>query len=129
MITGLAFAIQGQLLAIPSEVLPRRWRASAQSLMNCSSGLGGTIAIFAMGPFAKGVSSYDSIAECFNSCDRNLKNWRGIFYTLAGLYGVAMILLVIMYRPAQKRPDVSGISHHRKLMKANILIRSIVILF
>ena len=79
------------------EVLPKRLRPASQAALNTISGTAGVISVFAyvrvtfverrklislhsVGPFATG-------------------NWRGIFYTLAGIYGLAFVMFILMYIP------------------------------
>lgn len=52
-ITGLAFVVQPLMIAIASEIVPRRHRANIQALANVTSGIAGLLAIFACGGLIK----------------------------------------------------------------------------
>ncbi|BGP29980.1 hypothetical protein JCM10296v2_001732 [Rhodotorula toruloides] len=99
VLTGIGFSPQGLYVAICSEVMPRSQRPKMQTIFNIASSLGGTMGIAAGGLYVK----YNVVGA----------GWRMIYGTLAIAYVLACIAIYVSYRPLQKRPDVSAVSHQR----------------
>ncbi|BGP55794.1 hypothetical protein JCM8202v2_003401 [Rhodotorula sphaerocarpa] len=98
--TGFGFGVQGVYVAVVSEVLPRALRPLAQTIFNIASSTGGVMGIAAGGLYIK----YDVVGA----------GWRMIYGTLAILYGLSCLTILFLYRPAQKRPDVSAVFHNHR---------------
>lgn len=121
MFTGFGFGVQGVYVAVVSEVLPRALRPLAQTIFNIASSTGGVMGIAAGGLYIK----YDVVGA----------GWRMIYGTLAILCrlappltsfreekhsrfcspdGLSCLTILFLYRPAQKRPDVSAVFHNHR---------------
>jgi hypothetical protein len=80
---GIGFGAQGLILAVISEVLPRRFRSWAQASANIMNAIG---SIFALTVGGYLVGSRDG-------------GWRIYFYICAGIYAVAVVLVFLLYNP------------------------------
>lgn len=84
VVMSLGFGAQALLLAVVSEVLPRRQRPQGQAIANCGN-LVGTILAICMGG---GLLQHN-----------NLENYRIYFYVTAGIFALATLGLFFGYNP------------------------------
>lgn len=86
----VSFGISSQVisLAIPSEVIPHRWRSIGQGLANVAAGIGGIMGFLIPGAFiqySKGPAPGES--------------WRYAFYLEIGLWVLATLAALFLYNP------------------------------
>ncbi|EXJ75906.1 uncharacterized protein A1O5_00414 [Cladophialophora psammophila CBS 110553] len=80
---GIGFGAQGLILAVISEVLPRKFRSWAQASANIMNALGSIFALTIGGYLVQSRPD----------------GFRIYFYICAGIYAVAVLLVVLLYRP------------------------------
>ncbi|KIW19365.1 hypothetical protein PV08_03660 [Exophiala spinifera] len=80
---GIGFGSQGLILAVVSEVLPRRFRSWAQASANIMNALGSIFALAVGGYLVQSRSD----------------GFRIYFYICAGVYAVAVLLVFLLYNP------------------------------
>ena len=83
-ILGIGYGCQSLLLAVISEVLPRKHRSFAQAGASCFGGLGGILGLLMGGALVKNA---------------NLENFRIYFYVNAAIFLSASIIFIILYNP------------------------------
>jgi MFS family permease len=83
-VVGVAFASQSLLLAVVSEVLPRKHRPIAQAVANIAAGLGAMLGICMGGGLTK---------------NGDLENFRIYFYVNAAIFAVGSLICVVLYNP------------------------------
>ncbi|EEU33362.1 uncharacterized protein NECHADRAFT_30516, partial [Fusarium vanettenii 77-13-4] len=91
-ILGLNFGCQSALLAVLSEVLPRRYRPMGQASASLAASLGATIGLLMGG----GLLQHG-----------NLSNYRIYWYIEAGLYAIAAIGCQLGYNPPPRELQLS----------------------
>lgn len=77
------FVSQPILIAVASEILPRKWRPTAQGGLNAAGGIGGVVA------FLGGQSLIDSSPD----------GWRKIWYVVTALMGASGLIIAALYWP------------------------------
>ncbi|KIW07205.1 uncharacterized protein PV09_02070 [Verruconis gallopava] len=82
-ISSVFFISQPILIAVGSEILPRKWRPIAQGGLNAAGGLGGVVA------FLGGQSLID----------QSPSGWRNIWYIITALMGASGIIIATLYWP------------------------------
>ena len=82
-ISAVFFISQPILIAIASEILPRKWRPVAQGGLNAAGGLGGVVA------FLGGQSLIDSSPD----------GWRKVWYVVTALMGASGVIIAALYWP------------------------------
>ncbi|KAK5446690.1 hypothetical protein LTS15_009623 [Exophiala xenobiotica] len=100
VLIGVGFASVPMAYAVPSEILPRRWRPLAQAGVNIAAILA-TIA----GPFTNGALT-----------KRNTHTgWRSFYWFQAALWGATTIALCVGYRPPTRHTRLDHLSFWGKL--------------
>ena len=84
ILSGVACAAQPLVHAIPSEVIPRRFRALAQAGVNISIALSAVIVLLAGGALTR---------------NGNHAGFRVMFYINAGLFGAGTLAVALLYKP------------------------------
>jgi hypothetical protein len=84
VISGIAISAQALVHAIPSEVIPRRFRSIAQAGVNVSAAIGSVILLIAGGALTRNHHSW---------------GFRTLLYVNAGLFGIATLGVAILYNP------------------------------
>jgi MFS family permease len=82
-ISSVFFISQPILIAVASEILPRKWRPIAQGGLNVAGGLGGVVA------FLGGQSLIDMSPD----------GWRKIWYIVTALMGASGLIIGLLYWP------------------------------
>ncbi|KAK3081972.1 hypothetical protein LTS18_009553, partial [Coniosporium uncinatum] len=82
-IMSIFFGAQPLLHAVASEILPRKWRPSAQGLLYVSASIGGIVA------FLGGQTLVDDGPD----------GWRNVWYTAAAMLGASGVIIAVLYRP------------------------------
>ncbi|BGO89498.1 hypothetical protein NBRC10512_003958 [Rhodotorula toruloides] len=118
VLTGIGFATQGLYVAVCSEVMPRSQRPKVQAVLNVVGSSGGAFGIAAGGLYVKynvvGAGWRMASPALFPLVDLpDQVSLPQIYATLAIVYGLASITILLCYRPLQKRPDVSAVFHQR----------------
>ncbi|KEF54581.1 uncharacterized protein A1O9_09023 [Exophiala aquamarina CBS 119918] len=83
-VLGVSYGAQPLLLAVASEVLPRRHRPIVQATANVCAGVGAIIGLCMGGALIK---------------DGNLENFRIYFYVNAGAFALASAICLALYNP------------------------------
>ncbi|KEF60632.1 uncharacterized protein A1O9_02193 [Exophiala aquamarina CBS 119918] len=84
VLSGIACSSQPLVHAIPSEVIPRRYRAIAQAGVNISIALAAVIVLLAGGALTR---------------NGNHAGFRVLFYINAGLFGIGAVAVAVLYNP------------------------------
>lgn len=112
---GIAFGAQGLILAVVSEVLPRKFRSWAQASANVVNALGSIFALTIGGYLVQ--SRQDG--------------FRIYFYICAGIYAVAVILVILLYNPPPRQLQALAFKEKVKALDwpAYLLLGSGTVLF
>lgn len=94
---GIGFGAQGLILAVISEVLPRKFRSWAQAAANIMNALGSIFAL-TIGGYLVGSRS---------------DGFRIYFYICAGIYAVAVLLVALLYNPPAR--ELQALSFREKV--------------
>ncbi|KAK6383729.1 hypothetical protein LTS17_003021 [Exophiala oligosperma] len=94
---GIGFGAQGLILAVISEVLPRRFRSWAQASANIMNALGSI--------FALTVGGY--------LVQSRVGGFRIYFYICAGIYAVSVLLVFLLYNPPPR--ELQSLSFREKV--------------
>nr|OQO27324.1 hypothetical protein B0A51_04215 [Rachicladosporium sp. CCFEE 5018] len=89
---GICYGAQPLLHAVTSEVLPRKYRAWAQASVNVSASLGGIYALLVGGALTR---------------NQRPENFRTYWYTAAGIYAIAALIVAVLYRPPPRELQVT----------------------
>lgn len=84
VISGIACSSQPLCHAVPSEVIPRRFRPFAQAGVNISIAIASVVVLLAGGALTR---------------NNNDDGFRVLFYINAGLFGVATVAIALLYNP------------------------------
>ena len=98
VISSVLYIGQPLLIAVGSEILPRRLRASAQAGLNAMGGLGGIAGLLCGSAFTA----------------HNLYGWRNYWYITVALTGFSAITIAALYNPPP-RPEQRELSMGAKL--------------
>ncbi|RDW62491.1 MFS general substrate transporter-49 [Coleophoma crateriformis] len=116
-IIGIGFGAQPLLHTVASEVLPRRWRAWAQSAVMASNGLGLLVGLLAGGAFNR---------------HGNPDGFRYHFYFAMAFFALASVICIFVYQPPQTDLQ-STLSFKEKVSQLDwigyILLASSLVLF
>jgi MFS family permease len=82
-ISSVFFVSQPILIAVASEILPRKWRPAAQAGLNAAGGVGGVVA------FLGGQALIDM----------GVDGWRNIWYVVTALMGFSGLVIAVLYWP------------------------------
>ncbi len=99
-IACLALGAQPLVHAIASEIIPRKYRSFAQAAVNLASSTGGIVGILMGGALVR----------------QSPEGFRVYFYITSGLYGAIGLVVVWLYQPPPRRPQVE-MSHRQRLAK------------
>ncbi|KAJ9634172.1 hypothetical protein H2204_006503 [Knufia peltigerae] len=94
VVAGASPGCQSILHAVPSEVLPRKFRPWAQTAVILAAGIGAIIGLYVAGAMVK----------------TNPSGWRGYFYLLAGIYFIGALLVATFYRPQMRQEQRLSLS-------------------
>lgn len=83
-LSGFSFSAQPLVHAVPSEVLPRKWRPWAQASINIFAAVGGVFGLLVGGQLTR---------------NGNNDGFRPFFYITAAIYAVATVLCAVLYNP------------------------------
>lgn len=83
-LTGLEFGALPLLHTVPSEILPRRWRAPAQAALMVANSFGLILGLILAGVFAR---------------NGHAEGFRNYYYVCTGLFAVATVFVFIAYNP------------------------------
>ncbi|KAJ9608024.1 hypothetical protein H2200_007012 [Cladophialophora chaetospira] len=112
---GIGFGAQGLILAVISEVLPRKFRSWAQASANIMNALGSI--------FALTIGGY--------LVQSRRDGFRIYFYICAGIYAVAVLLVALLYRPPPR--ELQSLTFKAKVhaldWPAYLLLGSGIVLF
>ncbi|KAM5348893.1 hypothetical protein ACJ41O_008716 [Fusarium nematophilum] len=92
-LTGLEFGVLPLLHAVPSEILPRRWRAPAQAAVMIANSFGLIVGLIAGGAFTR-----DS---------NDMQGFRNYYYIATGLFAAATVICFFAYRPPARALQTS----------------------
>ncbi|KAK7408177.1 hypothetical protein QQX98_009644 [Neonectria punicea] len=83
-LTGLEFGVLPLLHTVPSEILPRRWRAPAQAAVMIANSFGLIVGLILGGVFER---------------NGHLDGFRNYYYIATGLFALGAIICVVAYQP------------------------------
>lgn len=86
VLVGSAYGCQSICYTVPSEVLPRKYRAYGQAATNISSGIGGLSGVLVSGALVKS----------------DIENWRVYWYICTGLFAFGMVGIFFGYNPPKR---------------------------
>ncbi|KEF56917.1 uncharacterized protein A1O9_07107 [Exophiala aquamarina CBS 119918] len=115
VVAGASSACQSILHAVPSEVLPRRYRPWAQTAVILSAGIGAIFGLYAAGGMV----------------ETNVSGWRPYFYMLASVYFIGGSLVLVFYRPKPRQEQQLSLSaklHALDLPAMGLIIVSLLTL-
>ncbi|KAI1623427.1 major facilitator superfamily domain-containing protein [Exophiala viscosa] len=97
---GVGFAAVPLAYAVPSEILPRKWRPMAQACMNIAAAIGAISGPLVIGALVKG-----------NEKD----GWRKFYWIQMGLWGLTALGIFVGYRPPKRHTRLDHLSFWQKL--------------
>ncbi|KAJ9612106.1 hypothetical protein H2200_003703 [Cladophialophora chaetospira] len=97
---GVGFAAVPLAYAVPSEILPRKWRPLAQAATNVAASLGSIVGPLSIGAFTR--------ADPING-------WRKFYWFEMALWGAAAIAILFGYRPPKRHTALDHLSFWHKL--------------
>ncbi|KAL2395177.1 hypothetical protein ABEF93_001442 [Exophiala dermatitidis] len=97
---GVGFASVPLAYAVPSEILPRKWRPMAQACMNIAAAIGAII-----GPLIIGALTRNDQEN----------GWRKFYWIQLGLWAATALGILIGYRPPKRHTRLDHLSFLRKL--------------
>lgn len=100
-ITGLEFGVLPLLHTVPSEILPRRWRAPAQAAIMIANSFGLILGLIIGGVFER---------------NGNPDGFRNYYYICTGLFALATVIVLVAYRPPPTQLQTS-LSFPEKMKK------------
>lgn len=92
VIVGLSFGVQPLSHAVPSEVVPRKWRPYAQGAVNMAASSGGLTGLLVGGALTRN--------------DHHV-GFRTYWYIGAALYGVSALICLVLYNPPPRELQLS----------------------
>ncbi|KEF52549.1 uncharacterized protein A1O9_11391 [Exophiala aquamarina CBS 119918] len=99
-IIGVGFAAVPLAYAVPSEILPRRWRPFAQAGINVSAALGSILGPLSIGAFTRSDPVH---------------GWRNFYWLQMALWGATALSLLLGYRPPKRHTRLDHLSIKQKL--------------
>ncbi|KAJ9633594.1 hypothetical protein H2204_006800 [Knufia peltigerae] len=103
---GFGFATVPLIYCIPSEILPRKWRPMAQSIVNIGACLGAVAGPLSIGALVKADQK---------------SGWRKFYWIEMGLFGLGTIGVLVGYRPPKRHTRYDGLSLGQKIARLDIL--------
>ncbi|KAM0755149.1 putative siderophore iron transporter [Meredithblackwellia eburnea MCA 4105] len=105
ILIGFGMASIGLIYAIPSEIVPRRWRPAIQAMNNIAAGLAGIAATLLVGGLTK----------------RNAHTgWRYFFWSQVGMWGLTVVGIAIGYRPPPRHSRLDGLTMAEKIKRLDL---------
>jgi hypothetical protein len=92
VIAGISYGAQPLNHAVPSEVLPRKWRPYAQGFVNVAAAAGGFTALLVGGALTR---------------NGNHVGFREFWYIGAGFYAIGAIICVFLYNPPLRELQIN----------------------
>lgn len=115
-VTGLEFGVLPLLHAVPSEILPRRWRAPAQAAVMIANSFGLILGLVIGGVLSRG----------------DQEGFRRYYYIATALFAGAAVICFVAYKPPPTRLQAS-LTLHQKLSQLDwigyMLLASSLVLF
>jgi MFS family permease len=105
ILIGAGFAAVPLSYAIPSEIVPRRWRPVVLAIMNVAAQLGALTGSLGGGALTR--------ASPHNG-------WRNLYWIQMALWGAAVIGIVIGYRPPKRHTRLDHLSFWEKLGRLDL---------
>uniref|UniRef100_A0A8H7NHM4 Major facilitator superfamily (MFS) profile domain-containing protein n=1 Tax=Bionectria ochroleuca TaxID=29856 RepID=A0A8H7NHM4_BIOOC len=100
ILIGVGFSTVGLAFAVPSEILPRKWRPMSQAVMNIAACLGAVVGPLVIGAFAKA----------------DVKDgWKNFYWVQMALWGMTAIGIFFGYRPPKRHTQLDHLSLWQKL--------------
>ncbi|VUC36414.1 unnamed protein product [Clonostachys rosea] len=106
ILIGVGFSTVGLAFAVPSEILPRKWRPMAQAVMNIAACLGAVVGPLVIGAFAK--------ADVKDGW-KNFYQADGQQWVQMALWGMTAIGIFFGYRPPKRHTLLDHLSFWQKL--------------
>lgn len=104
VLIGFGFAAVPLAYAVPSEVLPRKWRPLVQAAMNIAAALGAISGPLIIGAFTDG----------------NINNWRDFFWIQFALWGLTAFGILFGYRPPKRHTRLDHLTWYQKVGKLDL---------
>ncbi|RSH79191.1 uncharacterized protein EHS24_001230 [Apiotrichum porosum] len=105
ILIGIGFAAAPLAFAIPSEILPRKWRPLAQSLANVAGSLGSLCAPLITGALTK-------------KSEHN--GWRNFYWIQTAMWGATVICLLVGYRPPKRHSFLDNLTMKQKISRLDL---------
>ncbi|KIY01299.1 uncharacterized protein Z520_02851 [Fonsecaea multimorphosa CBS 102226] len=106
ILIGVGFAATPLGYAVPSEIMPRRWRPMSQGIcVGVAAALASVVAPLAIGAFTK--------ADPVNG-------WRKFYWIQTGLWGAAVVAISLGYRPPRRHTRFDHFSFWQKLGRLDV---------
>ncbi|EMC98753.1 hypothetical protein BAUCODRAFT_145786 [Baudoinia panamericana UAMH 10762] len=106
LLIAMAIATGPIAYAVPSEIVPRRWRPFAQGAINVGAGLAATTAPIICGAMQSGIGG---------------GGWRNTYWLQAGLWGASTIGILVGYNPPKRHTRYDHLSWIQKLGKLDLV--------
>ena len=117
VITGFEFGVLPLLHTVPSEILPRRWRAPAQAAIMIANSFGLIFGLVLGGVFER---------------NGNPDGFRNYYYVCMSLFAVAGVIVLVAYQPPPT-PLQTSLTFREKMARLDwigyVLLASSVVLF
>ncbi|KAF7561383.1 hypothetical protein G7046_g2767 [Stylonectria norvegica] len=117
VITGIEFGVLPLLHTVPSEILPRRWRAPAQAAVMIANAFGLIFGLVIGGVFDR---------------HGNPDGFRNYYYISTGLFAIATVIVFAVYHPPPT-PLQASLNFRQKMAKLDwigyVLLASSLVLF
>lgn len=103
---GFGFAAVPLAYAVPSEILPRKWRPMAQACINVAAALGAI-----SGPLIIGAMTKSNLQD----------GWRNFYWVQMGLWGLTAFGILVGYRPPKRHTRLDHLSFWQKLTHLDLI--------
>lgn len=103
---GCGFAVQGMGYAVPSEILPRKYRPLAQGLLQTWAYVGGILGSM-------------SIGAMINNLGRG--GWRKFYWLNMALWATSTLGILAAYRPPRRHTHLDDLTFWQKLKYVDII--------
>ncbi|KAF7546138.1 hypothetical protein G7046_g9399 [Stylonectria norvegica] len=100
ILIGVGFASVGLAFAVPSEILPRKWRPMSQAVMNVAACLGAIAGPLCIGAFTKADE---------------VNGWKKFYWVQMALWGMTALGIFFGYRPLKRHTRLDHLSFWQKL--------------
>ncbi|KAJ5175113.1 uncharacterized protein N7482_000990 [Penicillium canariense] len=106
VLIGFGFATVPLAYCVPSDILPRRWRAMAQACINIAGSVGACAGPLIIGSLTRANPH---------------TGWRNYYWIQMALWGVTAIGLFVGYRPPKRHTRLDHLSFWQKLGRVDLL--------